>query len=240
MCTLASSYSISILTYHSQFMGLPSSTPPFLSSLHRTMNLRIPQQLLTGHPSVGGFGLLPLEAHTSARHAALATTLLFHLLPNTHPTLAPQPVWIPLATSLLHHACPTLHPVQTLLSCTFASALSITQGILGHNIHQPHRIAPGILTHMASALQALGPPSHPDLTPNQLLSFLTTPTLSSNLLPTVTPDCVFPAFPFPWLRPQLFPFRSCAHSSHQARLSFSLIKTDAHDSFRPLLLAPAG
>ena len=187
MCTLASSYSISILTYHSQFMGLPSSTPPFLSSLHRTMNLRIPQQLLTGHPSVGGFGLLPLEAHTSARHAALATTLLFHLLPNTHPTLAPQPVWIPLATSLLHHACPTLHPVQTLLSCTFASALSITQGILGHNIHQPHRIAPGILTHMASALQALGPPSHPDLTPNQLLSFLTTPTLSSNLLPTLFP-----------------------------------------------------
>lgn len=93
----ASCYGVSKLLFHAEFHGLP---PPEvaaqLDSLSRQLvdgglppaepgqpaqrrHPGVPLRLLSGSPSVGGFGLLPWKAHIQARHAFWACRLLSFL-----------------------------------------------------------------------------------------------------------------------------------------------------------------
>ena len=152
---------------------------------HGTSHRPLSPATLAGPPKAGGFGLLPLQAHTRARHAAHALRLTSAML---HPSPSPPP-WILLATHLLSHICPSLPPLQTLLLTTFATATDIAQGILGFDgLPQPHAIPSGPLSLMSQALQALGPPSSPRLDPSRLRSYLLTPNHPelAHILPTLS------------------------------------------------------
>ena len=71
----------------------------------------------------------------------------------------PVPPWVRLAGFLLLASCPTLHPAQTMLAATLASAADVQQGILGvPGVVQRSALPTGLLTRMAAALQAVGPP----------------------------------------------------------------------------------
>jgi hypothetical protein len=227
----AAAYALSTFLYHAEFADLPPDIHTFTRNVATSVGTGVPARLLTGAPALGGFGLLPLLAHTRARHAATASRLLYHLLAPTRPLPAPPPptapqphswvtrllrtlfplppswashvlnAWIPrsgphvwgytvfravfrrirpstpspqpvlapshphhsppwttLAAILLRHACPSLHPAQTLLCASLSRPTDVAQGILGlPSLHQPYRLPPGTLTHMAVALQAVGP-----------------------------------------------------------------------------------
>jgi len=124
------------------------------------------QDLLTGSPKLGGFGVLPLAHHLHARHAFTAGRLLRYLLCPA----ATSPPWMALAALILQATCPTLHPAQTLLLCTCAaSPAAIASGVLlptipglsarpePSTLWQPVALPPGPLLAMAVALHALGP-----------------------------------------------------------------------------------
>jgi hypothetical protein len=123
---------------------------------------------------------------------------------------AATPPWVHLASFLLRRACPSLHPAQTLLLATRSSAADVRQGVLGiPGLPQPRRIAPGALTRMACALQALGPlTSASASTPEALLTQpypLDAPPPGLSVLhwpqpttdPSRPPQCVRPTTPVP-------------------------------------------
>jgi hypothetical protein len=94
----AAAYVLSTFLYHAEFAGLPPPAvlDPFWASVTGAVGPGVlPSRLLTGSPSQGGFGLLPLHDHTRARHAATGSRLLGHLL-ATPPPPPPSPhPWLP-------------------------------------------------------------------------------------------------------------------------------------------------
>jgi hypothetical protein len=119
----------------------------------------VPHTLLPGRLRTGGFGLLPLVHHVTARHAAWALRLLHYLHAPVHvlggPQQPPSPPWLALASLLLRRICPALHPVQTLLLSTLCTPAQVAQGLLP-TPHQACLIPAGPLLRMAAALRALG------------------------------------------------------------------------------------
>jgi hypothetical protein len=204
-----SAYALSTMLYHAEFAGLPPTATAISAVIAQEVGAGVVARLLLGRPQHGGFGLLPVKEHTQARHAAMASRCLVHLM-SPHllhacayipahqsgtpvqqpaPPLTPPPVpegprpppWVDLAAVLLRHVCPTLHPAQTLLCATLSSSESVCRGVLSiPSLPQPIRIPPGVLTHMAVALQALGPLVLAPNTPVAPLmhAILTTPGLS--------------------------------------------------------------
>jgi len=168
----ASTYALSSILYLAEFTDSPTSPNPLLdiqSVAYSTVSHRpppfspysIPTPFLTARPSQGGFGLLHVQRHSTARHAALATRLLSHLFSPTQDsssqTSSPPP-WIHLASHLLKHSCPDLHPAHTLLLATIAPKDPLLQGILSiPGLLQLHPIPPGPLRRMILALRAMGP-----------------------------------------------------------------------------------
>ena len=140
----------------------------------------VDRRLLCGSPALGGFGILPLFAHTRARHLAQASGLIRHPLAMDAPVAGTQgehgvPRWVHLAAALLRHAVPSLHPAQTLLAATLSSGADVAGGVLGiAGPHQPHSLPNGPLTRMLVALQAAGRLTSA-LSPLDMHALLTTP-----------------------------------------------------------------
>ena len=153
----ASTYVLSTFLYHAEFAGLPEAATEFAIGLARQVGPGIPRLLMHGSPLLGGFGLLPLRAHTTARHAAMATRLLTFLC--TPPTAQPQvplpPVWFQVAAHILRKVCDTLHPAHTLLAAAYATREEVAGGILDLTTRQLIALPQGPLTRMAAALQTL-------------------------------------------------------------------------------------
>jgi hypothetical protein len=127
----ASSYGLSSSLYHAEFLGLPEDVATALHSAATGLVDRgvspvaqprpeaprrlpgVPSRLLCGHPSQGGFGLLPLTQHVLARHAAWGLRFISYLLqPPLH-----VPAWVPLAALTLSQCCPGQHPASALIAC---------------------------------------------------------------------------------------------------------------------------
>ncbi len=87
----ASAYALSTLLYHAEFTRLPPQLPTLNPAVARAVAPHIPPSLLNGRPREGGFGLLPLREHILARHGALATRLLPHLLQELEACHWPSP-----------------------------------------------------------------------------------------------------------------------------------------------------
>ena len=161
----SSAYCLSTFTYHAEFTGLPPAAAAFAAAAAHRIGRGIPANLLHGSPVVGGFGLLPLVAHTTARHAAMASRLLVSLCtpPNLPTHLhSPTPPWMHLAASMLHGTCADLHPAHTLLAAVFADPAHVAQGLLDLPVRQFRALPHGPLIRMATALRALGPPNAPE------------------------------------------------------------------------------
>jgi hypothetical protein len=124
--------------------------PPLPSWISRTLGAWIPRSA----PRLWGYGVL---------RAILPRPVARPPVSPQRPVLAPahphhSPPWTTLAAILLRHACPSLHPAQTLLCATLSQPGDAAQGVLGiPSLHQPYRLPSGTLTHMAIALQAVGP-----------------------------------------------------------------------------------
>lgn len=85
----ASGYGLSRFLYHAEFSDMPpaavlagilSTTGRLVDAARPPADRRpvptgVPHRLLAGHPTVGGFGLLPLEQHIRARHAVWGVRL---------------------------------------------------------------------------------------------------------------------------------------------------------------------
>ena len=114
-CAGVSSYALQLRTYHWEHGGLPSGTvtaeiegwaaavcdrqvSPQAPSQRLT---GIPKKLLYGHPTAGGFGLLPLQAHVRAREAVWAARFARLACTQDHST-NPHPwariLWLHLRT----------------------------------------------------------------------------------------------------------------------------------------------
>ena len=172
------SYVLSKALYHAEHEGLHPQVAAILSSnLARTIDRPtrvpgVPSSLLPGSPAVGGFGMLPLSQHITARHLKWACRLLRHLVPAppqpsqpagqiqqgmvTQPRLAQQPAWVTAASTILRQVCPGLHPAQTLLLAFQSEADHISQGFLTGVPLQRMLIPQGPLLRMAQALQTMG------------------------------------------------------------------------------------
>ena len=167
-------YGVSQITYHLEFADAPDNFRQAVAEVTTTVrgcDIRpVDPRLLTGSPVVGGFGVMPLEEHVTARHLAHASTLLTCLLNGdtqqpgvasdngTHPLPAAQmPHWVQAAVHQLRLAIPTLHPAQTLMAATLATPQDIGRGVLNvPHLLQAHALPPGPLTRMARALQKAG------------------------------------------------------------------------------------
>lgn len=130
--------------------GVPHSRPPSLPASRPTRGLC--HQLLYGRPAEGGFGLLPLRQHISARHAVWASRLLLAL---TQP-VSRQPQWATIASVQLQQCCPGVHPVAAILMAAYSTTQQIQTGHIPH-IHMINPIPAGPLHRMLVAIQTLGP-----------------------------------------------------------------------------------
>ena len=163
-------YALSRILFHTQFVGLPPhSWMKYLERLtaaavDREICLRMPGQtgvsqkrfthvskeLLVGHPARGGFGLLPLKEHVTARMAWWACRFL------TGPEATP---WICIGRAVLAHIVarsgspstrryptPRLH-----FLCAAGQGLAAYFGI-------PNGAVPAVLNRMAAALATLPRP----------------------------------------------------------------------------------
>jgi hypothetical protein len=170
-CLAASTYVLSTALYHAEFNTAHPALDGLATDVARAVAPGIPLHHLTGPPSTGGFGLLPYQAHITARHAAIACRLAARLLEPAHQ----WPSWVQLADFLLRDLCPSLHPVQTLLAATLAPTADIGRGDLGlPDGVQLQCVPPGMLATLMTALQRVGP-----LTP-VLPSLPTTPVILSS------------------------------------------------------------
>ena len=127
----ASGYALSRVLYHLEFGGLPAAAA--LQQLHRTVAALVdraqspaayqaaplarlpgvPAACLPVPPVLGGFGLLPLEAHVRARHAVLAVRCVAGALPGV---LRRPPPWAAVALAVLRAVHPAAHPLCLLAS----------------------------------------------------------------------------------------------------------------------------
>jgi hypothetical protein len=153
----SASYGISKLLYHAEFVGLPPEGE--LQTLHaltaklvdRCQAPTNPQHtfagvrgsLLWGNPKVGGFGVLPLECHVTARHAAWALRLA------SGDGRAP---WEAVAAELLRAAHPHLSPFS-LLAWRFTPTEAAALPPALHRLHAALRSLPPLQPVGESALR---------------------------------------------------------------------------------------
>ena len=151
--TAASTYALQMSTYHMEHSGLPP--PAVLGHTMATVAklvdralgpdeaarrfTGVPLRLLPGHPTVGGFGVLPLEQHVRSRHAKWTIALV---LSELQPVSKRAP-WARIVAAYLAG----LHPAFT----PMAALTAVPAGPwLGAN----HALPADILRAVAS----LGPP----------------------------------------------------------------------------------
>ena len=113
-----SSYALSKILYHVEFMGLPpdimiskvqSRCSRLLDHGHfRCRITGIPYIAMLGSPKEGGFGLIPFEQHVKSRHACLLIRTLNLLFQDIHHPYAF------LVLDLLAHNSPTYTPLALL------------------------------------------------------------------------------------------------------------------------------
>jgi hypothetical protein len=148
----AGAYGLSRLLYAAEFVGLPA--PAHLQRLQAlTAKLvdrgqapadterdfaGIRAQLLVGHPSEGGCGVLPLEQHITARHARWALRLL-------HGDASVP--WVQVAQHVL---APTRAPDAALWRAGIAMCMDAARGPAGARLPAP-------LARLAAAMHALPP-----------------------------------------------------------------------------------
>ena len=153
-----SGYGVSKLLYHAEYGGMPPAA--VLEELQRATRIvvdmgRVPgvrgavppgllAELLPGHPSVGGFGLLPWLEHIRARHAVWGLRLIRLSLLDA----VAQPAWVRVLLADMQRWYGLQHPVQ-LLHGWAHPALAAT-GAEG-------AVPPGPLQRMLDGLRALPP-----------------------------------------------------------------------------------
>lgn len=120
--TACSAYGLSKLLFHTENCGLPPAA--FLDSCtasvarvvdrelapttHSKRLTGIPAHLLPGHPTAGGFGLLPIVPHTYSRHAKWSITCALSELSSQ-----PAP-WLRVLRSWMQHHHPAFRPFAAL------------------------------------------------------------------------------------------------------------------------------
>lgn len=139
-CAGVSAYALQLNTYHWEHGGLPvNGAQEQLESWAAAAGDRrvspmtprqrltgIPRQLLYGHPTAGGFGLLPLTAHTRAREAVWATRLARSVGPLTNSQ--PHP-WTRITALFLRRHHPLLSPSSVLTMGTPNSSTTQPTGM---------------------------------------------------------------------------------------------------------------
>ena len=236
-----STYGLSTFLYHAEFCGLPPTLEDIQNLCASTIGRGISRNLFIGSPKLGGFGLLPVYAHVRARHAAMATRLIDALCrpPTDDANAQKPPLWTVLAEKLLMHACPHLHPAQTLLAATLASAVDASRGLIGPpSLPQPHRLPPGTLTHMASALQACGPLIAPNA--HSVVDILTTPLQDPTLLSQLKwhHDDPAPFLPNPTLAPAASRLAVRDITEHLTAQTTSRVRFSRHCTYVRQALGP--
>ncbi len=122
---------------------------------HRLPGLH--SSLLPGHPSQGGFGLLPFVQHITARHALHGLRLLHHLASaGDDAARAAWPPWVEAAAGILSHSrvVGLLAPAVALLRLIVA-----TRSAAAGELDPSFDSLPGPLRRMLVAVRALGPVS---------------------------------------------------------------------------------
>ena len=154
--TAAGAYALQMSTYHMEHSGLP---PP--EALSRIMSdvaklvdralgpdetarrlTGVPLRLLPGHPTVGGFGVLPLEQHVRSRHAKWTIALV---LSELQPVSKRAP-WARIVGAYLAGLHPAFSPMAALTALPDGPWLGAT-----------HALPADILR----AVTSLGPPLPP-------------------------------------------------------------------------------
>ena len=124
--TAAAAYALHMATYHMEHSGLPPAEvlAGIMALVAKLVDRElgpddaqrrftgVPLRLLSGHPTIGGFGVLPLRLHVLSRHAKWSLTVARSAL---QPPAARAP-WIRIAASFLS----TLHPAFRPLAVTTA------------------------------------------------------------------------------------------------------------------------
>jgi hypothetical protein len=161
-----SAYALSTVLYHAQHEGLPEAAADALTQVvakavdrpsRRLRGLRTTQ--VGGTPAQGGFGALPVLAHTRARHARWAGRLLRHLCPAPAQEGGEEratPLWVVVAAHVLRGVCPGLHPAQTLLLAALSTPQDAAQGRLSLAPMQRVFLPWGPLLFAGQGLQAVG------------------------------------------------------------------------------------
>ncbi len=136
----------------------PAAAPPAAAGpppRHRLPGLH--SSLLPGHPSRGGFGLLPFEQHITARHALHGLRLLHHLASaGDDAARAAWPPWVEAAAGILSHSrvVGLLAPAVALLRL-----IVVTRSAAAGELDPSFDSLPGSLRRMLVAVRALGPVS---------------------------------------------------------------------------------
>ena len=158
-----SSYGLSTFLYHAEHEGAPADTLRQAASLAAcavdrpfTRMPGVAHPLLSGSPSEGGFGLLPLVAQVRSLHLATATELAGELVAAAHGDGRARP-WAHTAAAVLQQVVPSMHPLQALAVAAFSRAEDVAEGRLTGVPDQRARIPPGVLRHAARALASAGP-----------------------------------------------------------------------------------
>ena len=112
----------------------------------------VPLRLLSGHPTIGGFGVLPLRLHVLSRHAKWSLTVARSAL---QPPAARAP-WIRIAASFLS----TLHPAFRPLAVTTARPDGPWLGAPFSLPPDIHRLATS-LGHLPPLSDVVDPPLEP-------------------------------------------------------------------------------
>ncbi|PNH09547.1 LINE-1 reverse transcriptase [Tetrabaena socialis] len=165
-CAGVSAYALQMNTYHWEHGGMPPGDEVTLlegwaagvgdrraSPLAPSQRLTgIPRHLLHGHPTVGGFGLLPLTLHTRARNAVWAARLAGAA---GQPADASHHPWTRIVALYLH----LHHPLLSLSSVLTAAAPSAAAAAGGG---EP---LPAEIRRITAALGYLPPVQEVDTTP---------------------------------------------------------------------------
>jgi hypothetical protein len=127
-------------------------------SHQRVRTTGVPGRLLVGHPTTGGFGLLPLVQHVCARWAVAACRLI--CVAHAAAPRRPPPFWVPMAAAVLA-AAPGRPAPLSLFGARLPAVgpAGAGAGALPTLAADPLRAAlPACLTRLACGLASLPPP----------------------------------------------------------------------------------
>jgi hypothetical protein len=176
----AGAYGLGRLLYHAEHAGLPCEVAERLQRATVALVDRglapasgerrlpgVPSELLAGKARRGGFGMLPLQQHVLARHAALARQLVLWATggpvvpsgPGGAQGHVPQPLWVQPALYLLSRLCPAVHPALGLLGAAAVGGREVEGRLPGPMVGRSvgPELPAGPLRRMVAGLRALGP-----------------------------------------------------------------------------------